>query len=56
MMAAIQRELGGSFAFVERNFRSVRRYWGWEVVFLVYAIVNALTVVYIAPGGATMAG
>ncbi len=55
MMVAMQRELGGSFAFVERNFRAVRRYWGWEVVFLVYAIASALTVVYIAPGGATMA-
>jgi len=55
-MVPLRRELGASYAFVERNFRAVRRYWGWEVVFLVYAIVNALTVAYIAPGGVVVAG
>ncbi len=55
-MVALRRELNASYAFVERNFRGVRRYWGWEVVFFFYSIVNALTVAYIAPGGVVVAG
>lgn len=55
-MFAMRYELNASYAFVERNFRAVRRYWGWEIAFLVYAIVNALTIAYIAPGGAVVAG
>ena len=41
----------GSIAFVERNFALVRRYLGWEVVFLSYNVVNALAIGLI---GATM--
>lgn len=55
-MVPLRRELGASYAFVERNFRAVRRYWGWEVVFLFHSIVSALTVAYIAPGGVVVAG
>ena len=55
-MLAIGQELGISYAFVERNFRAVRRYWGWELVWLIFAIVNALTVAYIAPGGQIVSG
>ncbi len=55
-MLAIGQELGISYAFVERNFRAVRRYWGWELVWLIFAIVNALTVAYIAPGGQLVSG
>lgn len=43
-MNALARELQASYAFVERNFHLVRRYLGWEVVFLVYTVVNALTI------------
>ncbi|MHB9145104.1 MAG: ABC transporter permease [Symbiobacteriia bacterium] len=43
-MNAMTRELQASFAFVERNFNLVRRYLGWEVVFLVYTVVNTLTI------------
>lgn len=41
----------GSIAFVERNFALVRRYIGWEVVFLSYNVVNAMAIGLI---GATM--
>lgn len=34
----------GSIAFVERNFALVRRYIGWEAVFLSYNVVNALAI------------
>ncbi len=41
----------GSIAFVERNFALVKRYIGWEAVFLSYNVVNALAIGLI---GATM--
>lgn len=37
-------ELLASYAFVERNFYLVKRYLGWEIVWLVYTIVNTLTI------------
>lgn len=38
------RETKASYAFVERNYYLVKRYLGWELVFLAYGIVNALTI------------
>jgi ABC-2 type transport system permease protein len=49
-------QLRGAWAFIERNFRATRRYWGWEVVFLVYSIVSVLAVTYIAPGTEALTG
>jgi ABC-2 type transport system permease protein len=46
-MAVMTRELRGSYAFFERNFNLVKRYWGWEFGFLVYAIAAALSVTLI---------
>lgn len=46
-MAIFTRELKTSYAFVERNFNLTRRYWGWEVAFLVYAIAGALSITLI---------
>jgi ABC-2 type transport system permease protein len=46
-MSAASRELGASFAFIERNFNLSRRYWGWELAFLVYAIAGALAISFI---------
>jgi ABC-2 type transport system permease protein len=43
-MPLMTRELKASFAFVERNFNLTRRYWGWELAFLVYAVAGALAV------------
>lgn len=40
-------ELKACYGFVERNFNLVKRYLGWEIVFLVYNIVNALTIGFI---------
>jgi len=34
----------GSIAFIERNFALIKRYIGWEVVFLAYNVVNALAI------------
>jgi ABC-2 type transport system permease protein len=40
-------EMKSLYAFVERQFNLVKRYLGWEIVFLVYTIVNALTIGFI---------
>jgi ABC-2 type transport system permease protein len=40
----VKTQAYGSIAFVERNFALVRRYIGWEVVFLSYNVVNALAI------------
>ena len=41
------RELRASYAFIERNFNLTKRYWGWEVAWLVYSIAGALSVTLI---------
>lgn len=43
-------EARASYAFLERNFNLVKRYWGWEIVWLTYSIVNALSITYIGAG------
>ncbi|HEX7431505.1 MAG TPA: ABC transporter permease [Candidatus Limnocylindrales bacterium] len=43
-MTSLRREAGASYAFVERNFNLTKRYLGWEVAFLVYAVAGALSV------------
>ena len=43
-MALMTRELQASFAFVERNFNLSKRYWGWEVAWLIYSVAGALSV------------
>lgn len=44
---AARREFLASLALVERNFNLVKRYIGWEIVFLFYTVVNALTIGFI---------
>lgn len=44
----IWREMKASYAFVERNVHLSKRYWGWELAFLVYTIAQSASVVYIA--------
>ena len=49
-MTTMTRELKASFAFVERNFNLTKRYWGWEVAWLVYSVAGALAVALIGAG------
>ncbi len=49
-MSAISYEFKASYAFIERNINIVKRYWAWEVVWLVYGIVNSLSVSFIGLG------
>ena len=46
-MTIATRELRASLAFVERNFNLTKRYWGWEIAWLVYSIAAALSVAFI---------
>ena len=46
-MSLLKHELKASYAFVERNFFLTRRYWGWEVAFLVYSAAGALSISFI---------
>jgi ABC-2 type transport system permease protein len=40
----VAHELKASYAFIERNFFLTRRYWGWELAFLVYSVAGALSI------------
>src|SRR5689334_21529778 len=44
------RETRAAYAFIERNFNLVKRYWGWEVVWLAYSIANSLSITFIGAG------
>lgn len=46
-MTVVRREMRASLAFVERNFNLTKRYWGWELAFLVYAVAGALSITLI---------
>ena len=46
-MSIATREMRASLAFVVRNFNLTRRYWGWEVAWLVYSLAAALAVAFI---------
>jgi ABC-2 type transport system permease protein len=43
----LRHELRASYAFIERNFFLSRRYWGWEIAFLVYSVAGALSIALI---------
>ncbi|CAG0934645.1 putative multidrug ABC transporter permease YbhR [Thermoflexales bacterium] len=49
-MSSITYEFKASYAFIERNFNIVKRYWAWELVWLIYGIVNSLSVSFIGVG------
>jgi ABC-2 type transport system permease protein len=48
MIVATRRDLNTAYAFFERNWNLTRRYIGWEIVWIVYSLVNALTILFIA--------
>ncbi|MBI4928088.1 MAG: ABC transporter permease [Anaerolineae bacterium] len=49
-MTAATVQLRASFAFVERNFNLIKRYWSWEIVWLVYSTAESLSVSFIGLG------
>jgi ABC-2 type transport system permease protein len=55
-MTQLAHEIKASYAFVERNFNLVKRYWGWEIVWMVYSIVNALSITFIGKASGAITG
>jgi ABC-2 type transport system permease protein len=55
-MAQITREFQASYAFVERNFNLVKRYWGWEIAFLIYSVAQALAIGFIGQATGLLSG
>lgn len=43
-MTLLTPEAKASYAFIERNPFLTRRYWGWELAFLVYSVAGALSI------------
>lgn len=49
-MTTLVHEFRATYAFIERNANMVKRYWSWELVWLVYSIANSLSVSFIGLG------
>jgi len=45
--APLLREVKASYAFVERNVHLSKRYWGWELTFLLYTVAQSAAIMYI---------
>ena len=56
MIANIGGQLGLAYAFVEREIALSKRYWAWEVVWIVYGIATSLSVVYIGVAAPRISG
>ncbi len=46
-MSSLIHQGRATYAFFERNWNLTKRYWGWEVVWLIYNILNSMSVTYI---------
>ncbi|MEA3438850.1 MAG: ABC transporter permease [Chloroflexota bacterium] len=55
-MSILVHEFKATYAFMERNANLVKRYWTWEMVWLVYSIANSLSVSYIGLGMQQLSG
>ena len=55
-MSALVLQFRASFAFVERNFNLIKRYWSWELVWLIYSIAESLSVSFIGLGMEQISG
>ncbi len=47
-MSSLMHQGRASYAFFERNWNLTKRYWGWELVWLFYNAINALSVTLIS--------
>jgi ABC-2 type transport system permease protein len=50
MMLTLRREAHGFVGFIERQKNLIKRYWLWEVVWLIYSLVSVLSIGYLAAG------
>jgi len=56
LISQLNGQLGLAYAFVEREIALSKRYWAWELVWLVYGIVTSLSVAYIGLAAPAIAG
>ncbi len=50
MTTTALHQLRATYAFIERNANLVKRYWAWEIVWMVYSIAESLSVSFIGLG------
>jgi ABC-2 type transport system permease protein len=55
-MSTLMHQGRAAYAFFERNWNLTKRYWAWEVVWLVYNTVNAMSVTYIGASAQLITG
>jgi len=55
-MSTAIHNIRASYAFAERNWNLVKRYWAWEIVWLFYSIANSLSVAFIGLGMEVLSG
>jgi ABC-2 type transport system permease protein len=55
-MSSLMHQGRATYAFFERNWNITKRYWAWELVWLVYSIVNGLSVIYIGASAELITG
>ncbi len=56
LMPALRIEANAFVGLVERQKNLVRRYWPWEVAWLVYSLVSVLSIGYLAAGLGSLGG
>lgn len=56
LASPVWREVRASYALVERNVNLSKRYWGWELAFLVYTIAQSMAIVYTADAVPSVTG
>jgi ABC-2 type transport system permease protein len=56
VIAQLSGQVGLAYAFVEREIALSKRYWAWEIVWLVYGIVTSLSVSYIGLAAPAITG
>jgi len=56
MMAELGVQAGLAYAFVEREVALMKRYWLWELVWVIYGIVTSLSVAYIGLAAPLISG
>ncbi len=55
-MSSLLHQGRASYAFFERNWNLTKRYWAWEIVWLIYNIINAMSVTYIGAAAQLLPG
>lgn len=46
-MSTLVHQARASYAFFERNWNLTKRYWAWEIVWLIYNVANALSITFL---------